>query len=190
MLPHLNILHLTRREDRMQQLLRQLQWNKVSATFWEGDDEPENVKRAITRGHKKIVQFAKDNNLPFINVAEDDILFTHKDSYKYFNEQVPEDYDLFFGLIYSGEVNSENRVMNGMSGVMTMYRVNKRFYDIFLSQPDGEHIDRGLGNFCFKFKFYVVPEYCCTQSGGYSDQLKQIMYYSEYLRGKKMYGVD
>lgn len=189
-LPTLHILHLTRREDRMQALIRQLEWNKVPHVFWEGIDDPNNVKQAITRGHKSIIKYAKDNNLSFINIAEDDLVFTHKDSYKYFNEQIPDDYDLFFGLVYAGDVNEERRVVNGMSGVMTMFRCHERFYDFFLSQPDGEHIDRGLGNHCHKFKFYVVPEYCCTQSGGYSDNLRQVMYYDTYLIDKKLYGVD
>lgn len=188
-LPTLNILHLSRRVDREQQLIRQLEWNKVPYVFWEGIDDPTNVKGSICIGHQRIVAYAKDNKLPFVNIAEDDLMFTHKQSYQYFNEMVPDDYDLFFGLVYAGDVNEERRVENGMSGVMTMYRVHERFYDVFLNQPASEHIDRGLGNYCFQYKFYVVPEYCCYQSGGYSDNLRQVMYYSEYLRGKKLFGV-
>lgn len=189
-LPILNILHLERREDRLQQLIRQMEWNKVPYTLWEGFDEPGNVKQAITRGHKKIIKYAKDNNLPFINIAEDDLVFTHKDSYKYFNEQVPDDYDLFFGLFYQAEVNEERRILNGMSGVLTLFRVNNNFYDFFLEMPDDVYTDRYLGLTAFKHKYYVVPEFCCFQSGGWSDNLRQVMYYDVYLEGKKMYGIN
>lgn len=188
--PTLHILHLARREDRLQQLLRQLAWNRVPNVIWDGIDDPNNVKQAITRGHKKIIQYAKDNKLPFINIAEDDIIFTHKDSYKYFNEQVPEDYDLFFGLFYQAEINEERRILNGMSGVLTLFRVNERFYDFFLGMPDDVYTDRYLGLTAFEHKYYVVPEFCCFQSGGWSDNLRQVMYYDVYLQNKKMYGVD
>lgn len=190
MMPLLHILHLERREDRLQQLLRQMEWNKVPYIIHEGIDDPNNVKQAITKSHKKIIQYAKDNQLDSICVAEDDIIFTNQFSYKYFIEQTPKDYDLWFGLVYHGDVNEERRVVNGMSGILTLYRVHNRFYDHFLEQADNEHLDRGLGNYCHKFKFYVVPEYCCKQSGGYSDNLRQVMYYDVYLEGKKLYGVD
>lgn len=188
-LPTLHILHLSRREDRLQQLIRQLEWNKVPHQFWEGIDDPTNVKQAITRGHKKIIQYAKDHNLPFINIAEDDIVFTHKDSYTYFNEQVPDDYDLFCGLIYAGTVEG-NQIKNGMSGTMTLFRVNARFYDYILNMPDDVHIDRECGSTAFKHKYFVCPEFCCKQSGSYSDNLRMSMDYSPYLTDKKMYGVD
>src|SRR6185436_14286884 len=100
-MPLLHILHLSRREDRLQQLIRQMEWNKVPYLLWEGIDDPNNVKQAITQGYKKIIQYAKDNNLPSINTAEDDLIFTHKDSYKYFNSQIREDSDLTCGVIYN-----------------------------------------------------------------------------------------
>lgn len=173
----------------MQALVRQLEWNKVPHIFWEGIDNPNNVKESITKGHKRIIQYAKDNNLPFINIAEDDLVFTHKDSYKYFNEQVPEDYDLFFGLIYAGSVE-ENQIKNGMSGTMTLWKCHNRFYDHILNLPDNCHIDRELGGTAFKHKYFVCPEFCCVQSGSYSDNLRRSMDYSPYLIDKKMYGVD
>lgn len=190
MLPQLNILHLERREDRMQQLIRQMEWNKVPYILWEGIDDPNNVKQAITRGHKSIIQYAKDNNLPFINIAEDDLIWTDKNAYKYFNEQVPKDYDLFFGLLYHGTVDECNRVTSGMSGIMTLYRCHSRFYNQFLEQADGEHIDRGLGNFCHKFKFILIDQQTCYQSGGYSDNLKRRMTYEPYMEGKRFYGKE
>lgn len=185
-IPHLHILHLQRREDRLQLLLRQMEWNKVPYTIWEGIEDPNNVKQAITRGHKKIIQHAKDNDLYSVNIAEDDIVFTHKDSYKYFNETTPDYYDLYCGIIYSGTVE-DNRILNGMSGTMTLYKIHNRFYDFVLSLPDDIHVDRELGSTAFAHRYYVTPKYCCYQSGGYSDQLRQVMYYDAYLKDKESY---
>lgn len=188
-LPILHILHLTRREDRLQQLIRQMEWNKVAYQLWEGEDNPNNVKQAITKGHKRIIQYAKDHDLPFINIAEDDIIFTHKDSYKYFNEQVPDDYDLFCGVLFAGTVE-DGRVLNGMSATHTLYRISQRFYQFVLDLPDDIHIDRGLGEFAFKFKYQLVNPQVCYQSGGVSDQLFMTMYYWPYMENKEFYGQD
>lgn len=188
-LPTLHILHLERRQDRLQQLLRQLEWNKVPHRIWEGIDDPNNVKQAIVRGYKKIIQYAKENKLKEISLAEDDICFTHKDSYKYFHEQTPDYYDLFCGLIYAGTVEN-NRILNGMSGTMTLWKCHSRFYDHILNLPDDCHIDRECGSTAFKHKYYVCEPFVCTQSGGYSDNLRQVMYYDVYLQGKKLYGVE
>lgn len=188
-LPILHILHLSRRIDRLQQLIKQLEWNNVTAQFWDGIDDPNNVKQAITKSYKKIIQHAKDKNYSEISLAEDDLCFTHKDSYKYFHETTPEDYDLYVGLIYAGTVE-DNRILNGMSGTMTLWKCHNRFYDHILNLPDDCHIDRECGSTAFKNKYYVCPEFCCYQSGGYSDNLRMHMTYEPYIIGKKMYGVD
>ena len=185
---HLNILHLKRRQDRYDNLMKQLASNNITHyTIWEGYDEPKNVKQAISKGHRHIIGLAREQGLKNCIIAEDDVCFTHPNSYQYFLDQTPDDYDLFFGLVYSGNVNEENRVMTGMSGIMTLYNINSRFYDFFLDQPNDQHIDRWFGNFCHQYKFYVVPKYCVYQLGGYSDNLKRKMWYDVYLDGKELY---
>jgi hypothetical protein len=183
----LNILHLSRREDRYEKLMDQLQTNSISKyTLWEGFDDPTNVKQAITRGHKEIIRFAKISNHENCIIAEDDIVFSHPNSYKYFLSQIPESYDLFCGLIYAGDV-FENRIMNGMSGTQTLYSIHNRFYDFVLGLDDNDHIDRNLGNYAFEKEYFVCDPMVCTQSGGYSDNLRRVMYYDVYLEGKTLY---
>lgn len=186
---HLNILHLEKRKDRMDSLLKQLSEQEISFySIHEAIDQKVNTKQAITIGHKRIIQEAKNNNKPNCIVAEDDLIFTAKGAWNYFLSQIPEDYDLFCGVIYAGTVNEGNRILNGMSATHTLYSIHERFYDFVLSQPDNEHIDIGLGNYAFDKKYYVCNPFACLQSGGFSDNLRKEMYYDVYLEGKKLYG--
>lgn len=187
---HLNILHLERRKDRMANLLKQLAEQEITFyTIHEGIDQKVNTKEAITKGHKKIIQQAKNNNFPNCIIAEDDICFTAPGAWNYFISQIPEDYDLFCGVIYAGSLNEENRILNGMSATHTLYSISQRFYDFVLSMPDHEHIDRHLGNYAFAKKYYVCSPMCVTQLGGMSDNLKKPMFYDAYHTNIKLYGV-
>lgn len=189
-MPHLNILHLQRRYDRVPNILNQIQQQQIDFySIHEAYDAIElkiQTKEAITKGHKLIIQSAKNNNLPYCIVAEDDLVFTASGAWNYFIANIPESFDLYFGLIYNGTVEN-NRVLNGMSGVMTLYVVHNRFYDFFLSIPDNVHIDRELGQTAFKHEYYVVPKMCVVQSGSYSDNLRRAMNYDVYLEGKELF---
>lgn len=182
---HLNILHLERRKDRMDSLLKQLSEQEISFfSIHEAIDQKVNTKQAITIGHKRIIQEAKNNNKPNCIIAEDDLVFTAKGAWNYFLSQIPEDYDLFCGVIYAGTVNEENRILNGMSATQTLYSVHERFYDFFLSQPDDVHIDRNFGNYAFDKKYYVCNPMCVKQSGGFSDNMRKEMRYTVYEENK------
>lgn len=148
---------------------------------------PDNPKKAIHEGHRDIVQLAKDNNWENVIIAEDDIKFTNPNSWQYFLSQIPEVYDLFFGLLYQGEIK-DNRVVNGFNGCMTLYVVHNRFYDTFLSQPVDTHVDVQLGNVCFQHEFKIIPQYCVIQRGGYSLNRREIQFYDVYLENKTLYG--
>lgn len=194
---HLHILHLppTTPDDKINKVCQERYGNLMSElinqgitsyTIWEGEYNPKNTKEAISKGWHRMVQYAKDNNLPSIICCEDDIKFTHPNSYQYFLSQIPKSYDLFFGLIYAGEIK-DNRVVNGFSGGMTLISIHSRFYDTFLSLPINAHVDREAGNLSHKYEFYLCEPQVVTQRGGYSFNLKRTMFYHEYLRGKVMY---
>ena len=197
---HLYILHLfdnTENEkvnevsrERLKNLLIELKEQGITEfTLVPGEYDPVNTKKAIHKGHRAIVQKAKDLGLSRVLIAEDDIKFTHPNSFNYFISQIPESYDIFSGLVYSASMDG-NRIMNGGSGLTSLYVVNSRFYDFFLSMDIDNHVDRELALTAFKHEYYVCQPMCVEQRGGYSFNLKQSMFYSEYLRDKKMYGVD
>lgn len=196
---HLHILHLfgntgnpiTDRvaQQRYLNLMQQLQEQEITDyTIFAGEYDEVNTKRAINRGHKQIIQHAKDKGLKNVIIMEDDCCFTGQYAWKFFLSKIPKDYDLFTALIYSGEVNEYNRVKNGMSGTHTLYSVHSRFFDFLLSQPDDVHCDRNAGMYAHQFKYYVCNPMCVIQKGGYSHNLRQSMTYEPYLIGKKMYG--
>lgn len=143
--------------------------------------------KGISKAHKKVVQYAKDNKLPMIVIMEDDCKFTSPNSYKYFLEKLPEDFDMFFGVIYHGDIGDEHRLMNGFSGGLTLYAVHERFYDAYLNVRDNFHLDNCLGELAVNHKFYVCDPFVCYQVGGYSYNHRKVLYYDEYLKGRKLY---
>lgn len=196
---HLHILHLPdNTEDektnsvsrkRLENLIEELEHQKISDySIIEGFYEKINTKKAIHKGHRLIVELAKKQNFPNCIIAEDDIVFTSPNSYKYFINNIPESYDIFSGLMYVGQSDENNKILNGASGIMTLYSIHSRFYDFFLSLDVDTHIDRDLGNTAFEHEYYVCDKVVCIQRGGYSFNLKKEMYYDDYLADKPLYG--
>jgi hypothetical protein len=176
----LNLISLYRREDRLIQLAYQLKQTGAPVRLWEGVESELNPAANINLAHRTIIQWAKDNNEPFCIIGEDDIIFSHPNSWKYFLSQMPkpEDFDLFFGMIYSAEVK-ENRIVNGFSG-LTLYVVSAKFYDFFLSMPPHVHVDRWLGMTAHEHDYFIIDKYVAKQSGGYSDNLRMNMSYQPF----------
>ncbi len=185
--PRLNIIHLPNdslnfphREIREQSFLKQIEEQNITDyKVWDGIYEKHDPKKGICMSHKKIIRDAKENNLPCCLIMEDDCVFSSPGAFDYFLSQVPEDYDLFMGIIYHGEIQ-ENRVVNGFSGGVTFYLVHERFYDTLLDVADSSHIDRELGNLCFKYKYIVCQPYIVWQRDGYSENMRRQMSYKSY----------
>jgi len=186
--PTLNIIHLEPRHDRLESFKQEMNNQNIMYAVWEGIIA-ERPWIGINKAHKQIVQYAKDENMPFVIIAEDDIKFFAEGAWKYYLSQMPEDFDLYCGVIYDGEFDSNNRIITtkGMSGTNTLYTISRRFYDVFLNTDNSKHLDRELGTFAMRFKYYVCNPMVCKQSGGYSDNLKRKMYYDEYLLGKPIF---
>lgn len=193
---HIHILHLNNTGDpktdkvcneRYGNLLEELiKQNITHYTIFDGYYDPKNTKKAIQKGFKRIIQYAKDAGLKYCITAEDDLCFTSPNAYNYFISQIPGDFDLFCGVIYNGDVR-DGRIMNGMSGTHTLLCTSESMYDFILGQPDDVHCDRHLGQFAYMFKYYVIDKFVCIQRGGYSHNLRRSMTYEAYLEGKNMY---
>lgn len=186
--PILNIIHLPKRNDRLQSLMEEMNVQGIPYKMWEGIlYKPAHT--GISKAHKQIVQWAKYTSKPFVVIAEDDIKFSCPGAWKYFLSQIPSSYDLFCGVILSGQVDG-NRIVTttGMSGTNTLYAIHERFYDFFLSVDESKHLDRELGRFSNINEYYVCNPMVCTQMGGYSDNHRRVYHYDAYLEGKKLYG--
>lgn len=173
----INVINLFHREERLISFCNQMRIQKTAFRIWNGIESFHTSAENVSAAHKQIIRWAKEKNMSRVCVFEDDAIFSHEKSYEYFLSQVPEVYDIFFCMLYNGEIK-EGKVLNGFSG-MTGYIVHEKAYDYFLSIPDTQHIDRGLGERCFEKEFYVCLPYIARQSGGYSSNLKMQMNYQE-----------
>ncbi len=179
-----NIIHLPARTDRWQTLLSELSTQKISDyRIWDGVIDPITPFRGISKAHKQIVQFAKDDDLPEILIGEDDLHFTAPGAFTYFLNSKPADYDIYLGSIYHGNLKDDNSV-DFFSG-LTFYIINKKFYEKFLSSSEENHLDQELKD---KGKFVVCDPFAVIQHNGFSDNMKQYCNYDHYLKGRKLFG--
>lgn len=176
----LHILHLGHRVDRFEVLKREISNQGINRyKVWDGIYNPQQPTIAIAQSHKMIVEYAKNQNLESITIAEDDICFTAPGAYQYYNSQMPSDFDLYLGGITSGDVNTTN-IVSDFSG-LTLYTIHRKFYSIFLELPLNTNIDRGLKALG---KYVVCAPMVAKQHNGYSDNRQEYCDYTECYRNK------
>src|SRR5688572_23825740 len=142
------------REERALSIVKQSKIHGFSVRFWEGETGEEVFRcKYISRAFKKIVMYAKEENLEHITIAEDDMVLTANGAWKYYLENWPEDFDTYLGGVYQAEIQ-EGRIMNGYSG-NTLITIHERFYDFFLSANEEDHLDRWLGIYAHEKRYMV-----------------------------------
>ncbi len=117
---------------------------------------------------------------------EDDCVFSAPGAFDYFVSQIPDDYDLFLSMVYEGQIDENNRLIKGFSG-MTCYVLNERFYDQFLAMKEMNNIDRELGNHAWKYKYYVCNPFTSYQLDGWSENKFEERTYGHLLQNRVMY---
>jgi hypothetical protein len=176
-------LHIISLPERLPQLMQELQSQSITDyRLWDGIRNEQNPRTGISQSHKQIVRWAKENNLPKIAIAEDDIKFTSKGSYEYFLKNEPEDYDLYLGCVYYGNIKTDNTV-DKFSGLI-LYIINSKYYDKFLATPESQNLDLAQKG---KGKFIVSNPFACVQYNGYSYNKKKDVDYDKLLKGRKLY---
>lgn len=181
----LHIIHLPERQDRLVLLKAELeQQNIQNFRIWEGVRNIENPKKGISIAHKKIVQFARETQLPAVLIGEDDLKFTATGAFDFFLRNIPQNYDIYLAGIIYGKLKPDNSV-DDFSGTM-LYVLHQRFYDIFLSIPEDQHLDRALA---LKGKYIVCNPMAAIQHNGYSDNSKRYYNYEPYVRNRRLYGI-
>lgn len=184
----LNIIHLKEREDRYAKLMYELYEQGISSyKIWDG------IKHrfpfvGIKKAHQNIVREAQLQGLPFVVIAEDDIMFLGKGAYDYYIAHMPplETFDLYLGgYMLQGELNPDNTVKDGYFTGLTLYTVSAKFYDTFLSIKETGNIDallRGLG------RYVVCDPMIVSQHGGYSNNSERIVFsYAKCLEGRNIW---
>lgn len=183
--PTIHVINLPERTDRLiafdkeatsQGIKSYKRWLGIKAQF---------SFNGIRQSHQKIVQFAKDADLPFVTIAEDDVCFLGPGAFDYYISRIPDDYDIYLGGIFDGEILPDNTVKNGDFSGLTLYTVHQRFYDTFLSIRNVGHLDRllkGMG------KYVVCNPIIVSQHSGWSDNHNKIYTnYNDRLKGRKLW---
>lgn len=170
------------RSERTSRVLDELQ--KCGITdykLWPGVLE-RSVIKSINLAHKEIVQYAFENDLPEVCIAEDDFLATHTNSWKYFLDNKPPVFDMYLASVFLGTPDEKGMVKE-FTG-MTLYVVSKRFYVKFLTTPDDIHVDHALAGLG---EYYVCPKFCFIQADGFSSNTGKHETYGNFFQNRDLY---
>jgi hypothetical protein len=148
---------------------------------WDGIHDVDRI-RAISRAHKQIVQYAKDQGLPEICIAEDDVIFTGEGAFDYYLQNKPNEFSIYIGGL-SNVLKRECEYITDFRG-MTLYTVHECFYDKFLSVSETINIDAGLKGLGM---YYLCNKVVCSQRAGYSYHKKRHKDYSHLLKQYDVY---
>lgn len=173
------------REERVLSICQQSKDHGFAVRFWEGEYTPQAFY-GITASFKKIVRWAKENNLPMVTIGEDDLLFTAPGAWQYYLDNLPNEFDIYSGGIYSGQIK-DGKIVNGYSG-NTLITVHEKFYDFFLSVRDDYHLDRTLGTFAFEKNYRIVEPFVVIQLSGFSDNHRRGTNHEGKLLDMKLFG--
>lgn len=156
--------------------------------FWDAIVLPDSVVKSINLSHKMIVQWAKDNNLPFVIIGEQDLYFTAQGAWDYYIKNMPNQYDIYLGATYL--IDSQYLWKEPLIKVKEwvgshLISISERYYETFLSVPDDQHIDtihKGMGD------FYVCFPFVGLQRSGFSVNNKCVVDYNPIIEKKFIYG--
>lgn len=182
---------LRSREQRVLSICQQSKEYGFAVRFWEGVIDPRGGWAGINQSFRKIVEWAKENNLPYVTIGEDDLIFSAPGAWEYYLENMPKEFDIYSGGIYSGQI-TEGRIMNGWSG-NTLVTINSTFYDEFLkiSQEalDGsDHLDRRMGRYAFRQNYRICIPFVVYQLQGYSDNHRRETKHKAYIEEMNLFG--
>ena len=162
-------------------LYNELDRQGIDAKIWQGIHDSNSVVRGIGLSHKQIVQFAKDHNLPQICIMEEDVWFPANDGWQYFQQNIPDNFDLYLGGAYGLNFTAHNTIRNNPGAVainnfagLHCYIISESYYDKFLSLPENKHIDDqpGLG------RFFVCAPFAALQYPGWSSNAQRMVDYN------------
>lgn len=179
------VINLPSRTDRIEKF--DIEFKKLDWMYEISEGVIDKVSRiGIKRAHQNVIRKAKDLNLDYVMVCEDDLMFTCDNKeylYNAFNN-IPEDFDiLLLGIYSTNGLTKYNEFWQhtDVFSALTCYIMNSKVYDKFLNfSDDRNHIDRAMVH-DLKFKCYVLNEFVVKQYNGYSDNVKRITNYDPLL---------
>lgn len=185
------VINLPNRVDRKEQCISELDYFGWDYEFTNGIKK-EPPHKGIGESHLKLIRIAKNLNLPYICIIEDDVLFQSKYKTKeWLNKafkSVPDDFDLLVSGIYSGgKIKPYNDYWHqiGQFCGLHFYIVAEKMYDYILSWEDNHHIDRWM-NLKEDKKVYCSNKFFAIQRDGWSDNVKKETKYNLDLNKKDL----
>lgn len=193
----INIIHLDKNKERRASFMKQIIEHKLPASVWPGIIVKGKPWTGISRAYKQVVQYAKNSNLPYCIIADDDFLLSCPESYQLFLRDMPSEFDLYMGGISGGTVDEKfnnlkepfAKHISFWSGTF-FFAVHERFYDVFLSADEDKNIDRWFGTKALdeiekalgrKPVYKVRYPFICTCIDGISDNSGKFMEHRKYF---------
>lgn len=166
------IINLKHRTDRYEHMVNEMKKLPISYEFVEGiiDDT-----KTCFQSQKKCIQLAKENNLPYVLVLEDDAVFTDnviEILQNTFLEIQTLQWDMFFlGAnlqTFASRISSSILKLNGAYAAHA-YIVHERFYDTILNLPHVCEMDVHYHNLMPKHNIYMCDPMIAYQLPSHSD---------------------
>ena len=169
--------------SRRESLVKEFESNDITDyEIWDGVFDTRSIVKSINHSHKLIVEYAQLLKWEEVCIAEDDLRFSHKDSFRYFLDQKPEKYDIYLSSIYHGDISPENTVKSFCG--LHLYIVHSNFYDTFLSLPSEAHIDQSMSGLGL---FKVCNPFIAYQANGFSQNTGKNEVYDTLMNGRTFY---
>lgn len=177
-----NVIHNSARLDRGNLMLKEaLEQDYEIRQFNAVIMQP--PKTGISKAHKNVIRFAKENNMEWVLVLEDDCHFTDKGALQHFIDTIPEDFDIYLGGVCIKEPIPEDRTLEKFC-CMHCYIVHSRFYDTFLGVRETTDIDNALAGLG---KYIVCYPFIAVQHTTPSNNSHATWSFSDYLTDKKLW---
>lgn len=181
-IPYAVCVSLKSEEIRRLQTIEECNKIGLPVKFFLADLHPNGGVEGCKDSHKKVIQHAKDNNLEYLLVLEDDVLFDVQKIQNMAPIRIPENFDMFYiGYHINRGSRIGEKLLHIESALTThAYIIRNTVYDLVL-----EYID----------KEWDIPEFQDLnqfEKPFFTQKLKAIdMFYAKYIHHKrqKTYGV-
>jgi GR25 family glycosyltransferase involved in LPS biosynthesis len=166
------IINLKHRTDRYEHMVNEMKKLPISYEFVEGiiDDT-----KTCFQSQKKCIQLAKENNLPYVLVLEDDAVFTDnviEILQNTFSEIQTLQWDMFFlgaNLQAPASRISNNILKLNGSYAAHAYMIHERFYDTILNLPHVCEMDVHYHDLMPTHNIYMCDPMIAYQLPSHSD---------------------
>lgn len=190
--PQVHIIHDPKQVEREQKLEEEVSRVGINVKLWESV-KCDNVVTGISRAHKQIVLWAKENGKEEVIIAEDDFYFpAGRGGFEYFVAQKPDEYDVYLAGVYMGNKRLPmNRELFQFSG-MHFYFVHSRFYDKFLELDETQSIDNAISALALvgEAKVYSLYPMAAIQHENVSSTSGCIFRHKFFFNEDNVYGLQ